>query len=129
MSGGPLIRTEFTESYWNPIVNGSDARTGRYARPEILPVEEFRGKRLHLVRHGHKEWLDEDDKHARVAVESRMGHEVAGVEGLYSNVTPVMERRIMESLQARWDLFVGLQGPGWLPPSPIPLPVDVESVP
>lgn len=129
MSGGPLIQTEFTESYWNPIVDGADARSGRYARPEILPVEEFRGKRLHLVRHGHKEWLDEDDQHARVAVESRMGHEVAGVEGLYSNVTPVMERRIMESLQERWELFVRQQGPDWRPPSPTPLPVDVESTP
>jgi hypothetical protein len=60
------------------------------------------GKRQYLVRHGHKEWLDEDG-HPRFAVEARMGHELAGVEGTYSNLTVAMEQGIMRSLQARWE--------------------------
>ncbi|MGW7001295.1 hypothetical protein ACWGCW_00350 [Streptomyces sp. NPDC054933] len=64
------------------------------------------GKDIYRLRHGHKEWLDEDG-HPRAAVEARMGHELGGVEGVYANVTVVMERRIMESLQARWERFVG----------------------
>ncbi|WP_198676715.1 hypothetical protein [Streptomyces atratus] len=87
-------------------------------------VKAYAGKRLYLLRHGHKEWIDEDG-HSRVAVESRMGHEIAGVEGTYSNVTPTMERAIMGSLQARWQGFVVTSGADWLPSSPKPLPVDL----
>ena len=64
------------------------------------------GKRLYLLRHGHKAWLDEDG-HNRFAVESRMGHEVPGIEGVYSSVTVAMERAIMKSLQERWDALRG----------------------
>ncbi|MGW1410399.1 hypothetical protein [Streptomyces sp. NPDC002403] len=87
-------------------------------------VKAYAGKRLYLLRHGHKEWIDEDG-HSRVAVESRMGHEIAGVEGTYSNVTPNMERAIMDSLQARWMHFVPTLGADWKPTSPKPLPVDL----
>ncbi|GFH34796.1 hypothetical protein SCWH03_10100 [Streptomyces pacificus] len=59
------------------------------------------GKRLYLLRHGGKEWLDED-RHSRIAVETRMGHEVAGVEGLYSHVALTLEQEIADSLQSRW---------------------------
>lgn len=38
-----------------------------------------------LLRHGGKEWLDEDG-HSRIATETRMGDEVAGVEGLFAHV-------------------------------------------
>ena len=87
--------------------------------------EELGGKRLYLLRHGHKEWLDEDG-HSRIASESRMGHEVAGVEGLYANVTPAMETRIMETLQARWLAFVRSLPANWVTGSPTPLPVDLS---
>ncbi|MFF8912893.1 hypothetical protein ACF08M_06095 [Streptomyces sp. NPDC015032] len=84
-------------------------------------------KRIYLLRHGHKEWLDEDG-HPRVAVETRMGHELGGVEGVYANVTPGMESRIAESLQERWEKFVGEGEDVWLPPFPSPFPVD-HSIP
>ena len=77
----------------------------RKPRAAIPEVPSFKGKRLYLIRHGAKAWLDEDG-HSRIAVESRMGHELPGVEGTYSSVTVAMERAIMKTLQERWD---GLQ--------------------
>jgi hypothetical protein len=42
-----------------------------------------------------------------------MGHEVPGVEGVYSSVTVPMERAIMKSMQERWDgLREGLRRQG-----------------
>jgi hypothetical protein len=87
-------------------------------------VKNWVGKRLYLLRHGHKEWLDEDG-HSRIASESRMGHEVAGVEGLYANVTAAMEKRIADTLQVRWLRFVASLPAGWEVPSPSPLPFDL----
>lgn len=137
ISGGLLANANFSYHYWRPIADGRPAseefervRLGqqqlvvsRRPLPEI-PETAYKDKRLYLLRHGHKEWLDEDG-HSRIAVETRMGHEVAGVEGLYSNVTTGMERHIMETLQARWLRFVVTLSPDWLPPSPTPLPVDL----
>jgi hypothetical protein len=106
--GGSLGAVNFDWRYWRPIADGAQERAAahsRWNRPEIPAVPAFRGKRLYLVRHGAKAWLDEDG-HSRFAVETRMGHEVPGVEGTYSSVTVPMERAIMKSLQERWD---GLQ--------------------
>lgn len=134
INGGPLAKANFTYHYWRAIADGREATVvrgrggGRGGSRRPLPgwpaVKAYAGKRLYLLRHGHKEWIDEDG-HSRVAVESRMGHEIAGVEGTYSNVTPTMERAIMESLQARWEAFVLSQGASWEPISPKPLPVDL----
>lgn len=66
-----------------------------------FPATTNAGKRLYLLRHGGKEWLDED-RHSRIAVETRMGREVAGVDGLYSHVALAMEQEISDSLQSRW---------------------------
>ncbi|WP_053801360.1 hypothetical protein [Streptomyces rimosus] len=104
--GGSLGAVNFDYRYWRPIADGAPEKSGPRARrlqPEIPPVPAFAGKRLYLVRHGGKAWLDEDGGHSKFAVESRMGHEVPGVAGLYSNVTVPMERAIMESLQRRWE--------------------------
>lgn len=112
--GGSLGSVAFDSAYWRPIADGTPARKGprvRRPRPEIPAVPEFAGKRMYLLRHGHKEWLDED-KHSRFAVESRMGHEVAGVEGTYSNVTVAMERDICASLQRRWERHQKRMGNG-----------------
>jgi integrase len=136
INNGPLINANFTYHYWRKFADGHDARTeftrvrrgreqtvdSRRPLPELPSVEAWKGKRQYLTRHGHKEWLDEDG-HSRIAVETRMGHELAGVEGLYSNVTPVMERGIMETLQLRWLRFAAGLPDGWEPPSsPTPLP-------
>ncbi|MET8694797.1 integrase [Streptomyces bauhiniae] len=140
VNSGPLINANFPYFYWRKFADGREekkeferVRLGKRQTvpswrptPELLPVERWRGKRQYLVRHGHKEWLDEDG-HSRIAAESRMGHELAGVEGLYSNVTPAMERAIMETLQARWEGFVLTLPDGWEPPrSPRALPVDLS---
>ncbi|ELP66144.1 hypothetical protein STRTUCAR8_01434 [Streptomyces turgidiscabies Car8] len=58
-----------------------------------FPATTNAGKRLYLLRHGGKEWLDED-RHSRIAVETRMGREVAGVEGLHSHVALPWSRRL-----------------------------------
>jgi integrase len=136
INNGPLINANFTYHYWRKIADGLPERvefertrlgrqqTVKSQRPlsELPTVEAWKGKRQYLTRHGHKEWLDEDG-HSRIAVETRMGHELAGVEGLYSNVTPVMERGIMETLQLRWLRFAAGLPDGWEPPpSPTPLP-------
>ncbi|MCI3246509.1 integrase [Streptomyces spinosisporus] len=139
INNGPLINANFPYHYWRKFADGREAkqefertRLGQRQvvdsrRPvvELPPVVAWKGKRQYLMRHGHKEWLDEEG-HSRVATESRMGHELAGVEGLYSNVTPAMERIIAESLQARWERFVVTLPEGWEPPpSPATLPVDL----
>lgn len=103
--GGSLGAVNFDYRYWRPIADGADERKGprtRGARPAIPAVPTFKGRRLYLLRHGHKAWLDEDG-HNKFAVESRMGHEVPGVAGVYSSVTVPMERAIMKTLQERWD--------------------------
>ncbi|MFI6560325.1 tyrosine-type recombinase/integrase [Streptomyces sp. NPDC050534] len=109
IEGGCLASTSFSVNYWPAISQGADARVAKRgnkypARPAIPAVPDFAGKRIYLLRHGHKAWLDEDG-HSRFAVESRMGHEVPGVEGTYSSVTVAMERAIMKALQERWERF------------------------
>lgn len=131
---GPLAKANFTYQYWRRIADGRDATPargpggGRGGSRRPLPgwpaVKAYKAKRLYLLRHGHKEWLDEDG-HSRVAVETRMGHELPGVEGTYSNVTPAMERAIMDSLQVRWVAFMRELKVDSLPISPNPLPFDL----
>ncbi|WP_202236957.1 tyrosine-type recombinase/integrase [Actinacidiphila reveromycinica] len=104
LMGGSLAATDFDAYYWRSIADGVDERGGRKPRPALPEVPLFKGKRMYLLRHGHKAWLDEDG-HSRFAVESRMGHEVGGVEGTYSSVTVPMERAIMDALQKRWETF------------------------
>lgn len=118
---GGSIGHHFSDVYWKPIRDGAPVRGGRFARPKIPAVEAMRGKRQYLLRHWHKEMLSEDN-HPRVAQEARMGHEIAGVEGLYDNVTPKMERDIVEALQLRWLAFMGAEHGRWRPDFPKPLP-------
>lgn len=103
LEGGPLLLTDFSTYYWRPALKGAPERTGRYARPKIEAVEGLEEMVPHGLRHGMKAWLDESGEHSRVAVEERMGHRLQGVEGVYSQVTPGMERRIAESLQVMWE--------------------------
>lgn len=107
IAGGSLGSVAFDSQYWRPIADGLPAREGpgvRKPRPALPAVPEFAGKRMYLLRHGHKAWLDEDG-HSRFAVESRMGHEMPGVEATYSSVTVAMERGIVKALQERWELY------------------------
>ncbi|MGW5430419.1 integrase [Streptomyces sp. NPDC004059] len=130
MNGGHLLSTPFTDSYWKPIRDGAKERKPqeawkkRYARPEIPAVPEMAGQDIYRLRHWHRELLDEPGADiATIAKEARMGHEVAGMEGVYSRVTIGMEKRIVEYLQSVWEKHV-VAGGLWTPPFPIPLPSE-----
>jgi integrase len=120
LDGGPLLLSDFSTYIWQPITRGAEARTKRsdFHRPAIAPVEGLEDGVPHWFRHAMKRWLDEEG-HSAVAVETRMGHRLQGVEGTYAGVTPKMERRIAKSLQRFWER--ARNG------SPIPLPSDLDA--
>ena len=125
MTGQPLVRTAFSETYWRPIRDGAPAREGRrdFRRPALPAVEEMAGQDIYRLRHWHRELLDEPGADIpRVAKEARMGHELPGVEGVYSMVTLAMEERIVAYLQGVWEKFTA--SGVWLPPFPTSLPSD-----
>ncbi|MFC7909005.1 integrase [Streptomyces nigra] len=129
VTGKPLLDTNFDAQYWYPIRDGAPERDSgpryrRWARPAIPAVEEMAGEDIYRLRHWHKAKLDEAGDIPRVAVEGRMGHELPGVEGVYSEVTVAMEERIVEYLQRVWEKEV--VGAGlWTPSFPIPTPPDL----
>jgi integrase len=113
--GGCLGGMNVPYRYWPRIAGGADAHEGpniRKPRPALPKVPSFAGRRMYLLRHGHKAWLDEDHGKDMYAVEARMGHEVPGVRGTYSSVTVAMEQAIRQSLQARWELLQPRKRPG-----------------
>lgn len=125
MNGGPLLSARFDRDYWWPARDGSTERDARkdFLRPAIPAVKEFEGLPIYRLRHWMRECLEEDG-HSKTAIETRMGHELAGIEGLYSNLTLKMERDIVESQQERFANFFQAAGGLWMPPFPSPLPVD-----
>lgn len=128
-AGKPLLGTDFKRDYWYPIRDGAKASTPRdkrWARPAVPAVEELAGDDIYRLRHWQKGLLDEPGAGvARVAVEARMGHELPGVEGTYSEVTLAMEARIVEYLQEVWEK--GVLGAGlWVAPFPTRSPDDLS---
>lgn len=127
MHGGDLLGARFDRDYWGPIRDGSLERDARkdFMRPAIPPVKEFsvEGWPIYRLRHWMRECLEEDG-HSQTAIETRMGHDLAGVRGLYSNLTVKMERDIVESQQERWEAFHRAAGGLWVPPFPSSLPND-----
>lgn len=135
ITGKPLLTCEFTQTYWRPTRDGAPERKPRahymrHVRPELPRVAEMAGQDIYRLRHWHRELLDEPGADiATVAKEARMGHEMAGMEGVYSKVTIGMEMRIVEYLQAVWEKHVVAKGL-WTPPFPRHLPSDAsEGVP
>lgn len=126
-TGKPLLGVGFTKNYWYPIRDGQDevkpVRGGpRVARPKLPAVEEMAGQDIYRLRHWHKALMDEPGADiAEVAKEARMGHELAGMAGVYSEVTLSMERRIVAYLQEVWEKQVVARGL-WIPPFPIRSP-------
>jgi hypothetical protein len=125
-AGKALLGTQFARDYWHPIRDGRDElnpRKGweRFARPKLPAVEAMAGQDLYRLRHWHRELLDEPGADiARVAKEARLGHELPGIEGVYSMVTQAMEERIVEYLQGVWEKL--LARGVWTPPLPKLLP-------
>lgn len=56
----------------------------------------------HGLRHGHKTWLD-DLKIHNVLQAERMGHEVPGIQDVYSHITPRMRAELTAGLQELWE--------------------------
>jgi integrase len=104
--GGRLLRGgDWYAGTWRPMVAGVAPRPvirGAKARPGLRPVLGVEGLTPHGLRHSQKVWLDEGN-HPRVAVEARMGHELQGIEGVYSHVTLAMELAIADHLQELWE--------------------------
>lgn len=130
-TGKSLLGVGFTKEYWYPIRDGRDERKpeevryARFARSALPAVEEMTDQDIYRLRHWHRELLDEPGADiATVAKEARLGHEVAGMEGVYTNVTLAMERRIVEYLQGVWEKQVVSAGL-WMPSFPMPLPEDL----
>ena len=56
----------------------------------------------HGLRHGHQTWLD--DLGVRYVLQSeRMGHEVPGMRGVYSHITPRMRAELRGGLEDLWE--------------------------
>ena len=56
----------------------------------------------HGLRHGHQTWLD--DLGIRYVLQSeRMGHEVPGMRGVYTHITPRMRAELRDGLQELWQ--------------------------
>ncbi len=54
------------------------------------------------LRHGHQTWMD--DMGVRYVLQSeRMGHEVPGMRGVYSHITPAMRAGLRAGLQELWE--------------------------
>ncbi|MFE7077494.1 hypothetical protein ACFU96_46215 [Streptomyces sp. NPDC057620] len=130
-TGKSLLGVGFTREYWYPTRDGrderrpEDVRYERFAREALPAVEEMAGQDIYRLRHWHRELLDEPGADvATVAKEARLGHEVAGMEGVYSKVTLAMERRIVKYLAEVWEKQVVSAGL-WMPPFPIAVPDDL----
>jgi hypothetical protein len=129
-TGKLLLGSGFTKNYWYPIRDGREEvkpqrdRDAAAACPKLPAVEEMAGQDIYRLRHLAKEILDEAGDIPRVAIEARMGHELPGMEGVYSNVTLSMEQRIVKYLQTVWEKRVVAAGL-WMPPFPTPLPDDL----
>jgi integrase len=73
---------------------------------EPVPVASWlalrTGLTAHGLRHGHQTWLDEIG--VRYVLQSeRMGHEVPGMRGVYSHITPGMRAGLRAGLQELWE--------------------------
>lgn len=129
-TGKPMLGVGFTKNYWYAIRDGRDEHKPkpgfeRYARCALPPVEEMADQDIYRLRHWHKALLDEPGADiADVAKEARMGHELDGMAGVYSEVTLSMEKRIVEYLQGVWEKKVVAAGL-WMPPFPTRLPDDL----
>lgn len=85
-------RSNFNRRLWRPCCDGDPQR----GWPPILAGAVFHG-----LRHFHKTALDEADPPPVLAHE-RMGHQMPGIQGVYSHVTTTMRTRLTTKLQRQW---------------------------
>ncbi|MCX5269865.1 hypothetical protein [Streptomyces sp. NBC_00199] len=89
----------------------------------VFAVIGHAGRRIRVLSataHPTASWVTQAEKNVV------MGHEAAGVEGLYSHVVLATEQEIAASLQTRWLRFVASEGERWKVPSPAALAFDLE---
>lgn len=74
------------------------------AEPPVLAawVPVKLGLTPHDLRHSQKTWMIED-RIPEVLAEIRLGHEIGGIRGVYSHVSPQMREDLKAALQARWE--------------------------
>jgi integrase len=85
-------RSNFARRIWRPACDGDRER----GWPPISAGAVF-----HSLRHHHKTVLDE--LHVQDVLKcERMGHQMPGIQGVYSHVTDPMRRRLINQLQQRW---------------------------
>lgn len=88
-------RSNVRRRVWLPAVTGDPARGWEPIAP---------GLHFHDLRHTHKTWLIEDQV-PEVLQCKRLGHELGGIAGVYSHVTPAMIDTMLERLQQRWEQY------------------------
>lgn len=91
--GGLYRRSNFSRRFWRPATDGS---------PDGLIAPVIPGMHFHDLRHTHKTWMIEDSV-PEAAQAKRLGHRLPGVRGIYSHVTPIVEQRLVDGLQKRWE--------------------------
>jgi len=65
-----------------------------------LPVQT--GLVPHGLRHSLKTWMTEDGIR-EILQARRLGHQVPGMQGVYTHVSAAMREELQMALQARWD--------------------------
>ncbi len=73
-----LRRSNFNRGTWTRAATGDPDR----GLPPVIA-----GMHFHDLRHTHKTWLIEDDI-PEIAQAKRLGHQLPGIRGVYSHVTP-----------------------------------------
>jgi integrase len=100
---------------------GEPTRGRRAANASWVPI--LPGATPHSLRHSHRVWMD-DDGIPEVLKHERLGHELQGIRGVYSHVSPDSRQRLCEGLTARWEQSLR-QRAALHPFSPVPLLDDL----
>lgn len=124
-SGGHAYRATFDRYVFRPAAHGRRASAAHPGgRPVGIRVGAWPGVPLdgrapdgeasaswtpilpgatpHSFRHGHKTWMI-DARVEEVLQHERLGHELGGIGGVYSHVSPDMRARLMRTLTDMWE--------------------------
>lgn len=101
--GQPFDRSNYNDRRWRPACDGWEGRDAVRGHRALLPAPAVaEGLVIHDLRHTHKTWLAEDGVDP-VARDERLGHVTPGMDGVYIHATPAMRKRVLASLQRRWE--------------------------
>jgi hypothetical protein len=103
---GQKIRFRLDGLIGSHKIDGSQCRGMRNAPAEPIALASWlpvcAGLTPHGRRHGHQTWLDHMG--IRYVLQSeRMGHEVPGMRGVYSHITPGMRAELIAGLHELWE--------------------------